>query len=93
MFLVWAATYALAHHYVDVGRHIRDRSRDGNVPEHVDCRWQTQAQASHANSGADDGVDQGEYRMDEAAHTIEAHIEQTRERLGSNLKELETEGR
>jgi hypothetical protein len=26
--------------------------------------------------------------MDEAAHKIEAHIEQTRERLGSNLKEL-----
>jgi hypothetical protein len=28
--------------------------------------------------------------MDKAAHTIEAHIDRTRERLGSNLKELET---
>jgi hypothetical protein len=27
--------------------------------------------------------------MDKAAHTIEAHIDRTRERLGSNLKELE----
>lgn len=27
--------------------------------------------------------------MDEAAHQIEAHIDQTRERLGSNLRELE----
>ena len=27
--------------------------------------------------------------MDEAAHTIEAHIDRTRERLGSNLRELE----
>ena len=27
--------------------------------------------------------------MDEAAHKIEAHIDRTRERLGSNLRELE----
>jgi hypothetical protein len=27
--------------------------------------------------------------MDEAPHTIEAHIDRTRERLGSNLRELE----
>ena len=27
--------------------------------------------------------------MDKAAHTIEAHIDRTRERLGSNLRELE----
>ncbi len=27
--------------------------------------------------------------MDKAAHTLEAHIDRTRERIGSNLKELE----
>ena len=34
-------------------------------------------------------VDQGEPRMDETPREIEEHIDRTRERLGSHLKELE----
>ena len=31
--------------------------------------------------------------MDETANEIEAHIDRTRDRLGSNLRELEEQGR
>ena len=77
------------HGPADMGRHTRDRRGDGRCWGHGDQNRDTQVHASQANAGADDRVAQGESRMDEAAHKIAAHIDRTRERLGSNLRELE----
>ena len=52
----------------------------------------TQAAASAlwmTYSRADGTDDEGERRMDETLREIETHIDRTRDRLGSNLKELE----
>ena len=89
MFLLWTAVYALAAVLPIWAATLVIAVAMAGCRGCGDHNRATEVHANQANAGADDGVAPGESRMDEAAHKIEAHIDRTRDRLGSNLRELE----
>ena len=89
MFLLWTAVYVLATVLPMWAATLVIAVAMAVCRGHGDQCRATQVHANQANAGADDRVAPGESRMDEAAHKIEAQIDRTRERLGSNLRELE----